>query len=297
MKILDFASEHTEATRGLWMQTVGERWPMSLELFASHAPSGVVCLDEERVIGVALTSSYRAEGALTFIAVMADYRKRGWGTQLHDGALAKMRREGVRLARLGGGGTAYMWPGLPTDVESLRPFFEKRGWVFSHTAWDLAADLRGFAVPSEVLARVQPLGIEFRVGTEKDRPSVMAVVESEFPYWTKWYRQTAADRVARAYADNDPIAIQIVNYPGDGVETWEHLLGPDLGGIGCVGVTTAARNQGIGTALVGYGCELLASRGATRCSIGWTVLRSFYGRLGFSPWQAYSMTDQRVLGS
>jgi beta-N-acetylhexosaminidase len=57
------------------------------------------------------------------------------------------------------------------------------------------------------------------------------------------------------------------------------------------------RGRGIGTGIVAYACEQLRERGVGHCHIGWTVLLSFYGRLGFRPWRRYETAGRQLSGS
>ena len=71
---------------------------------------------------------------------------------------------------------------------------------------------------------------------------------------------------------------------------WTRLLGDDCGGLGAVGVAAGVRGQGIGTALVARGSDVLRERGVGNSCIGWTWLVDFYGRLGYRPWRSYAMS-------
>ncbi|MBC6461631.1 hypothetical protein HKK72_27695 [Actinomadura sp. HBU206391] len=58
----------------------------------------------------------------------------------------------------------------------------------------------------------------------------------------------------------------------------------------------AARDLGVGTAMVARASELLRDRGIRTCLIDWTVRADFYGRLGYLPWRRYLMYRRSIEG-
>ena len=59
-------------------------------------------------------------------------------------------------------------------------------------------------------------------------------------------------------------------------------------------VAAAVRGRGIGTALVAQGTEILRERGVHICFLGWVWAVDFYQRLGYEPWQAYTMSSRAI---
>jgi N-acetylglutamate synthase-like GNAT family acetyltransferase len=58
-----------------------------------------------------------------------------------------------------------------------------------------------------------------------------------------------------------------------------------------VGVDPAARQQGIGLAMVARACELLSARGAEVCYCAYTYMEDWYAQLGFTRWRGYIMAS------
>jgi len=69
------------------------------------------------------------------------------------------------------------------------------------------------------------------------------------------------------------------------------MIGTRAASIGCGGGGVAAdrHGQGIGTALVASGSEILRDRGARVCHISRTTRTSFYESLGYVRWRSYRM--------
>ena len=53
----------------------------------------------------------------------------------------------------------------------------------------------------------------------------------------------------------------------------------------------AARQHGIGLAMVARACELLSARGAEVCYCAYTYLEDWYAQLGFTRWRGYTMAS------
>jgi predicted N-acetyltransferase YhbS len=70
------------------------------------------------------------------------------------------------------------------------------------------------------------------------------------------------------------------------------MLGADGASVGCVGVAEAARQTGVGGAMVVRASELLQEARAAVCHISWVSRVAFYERLGYRRWRDYLMASR-----
>lgn len=302
--------DHTRdaaAVHALWQEALGAQWPLTPALLrlVLEAPgtqnAHLVARQGGQVLGLAATQLHLGQGNLTALLVAPAARRQGVGAALHDAALRLLRAAGVRRVQLGGGETR-LWPGLPANLAEARPFFAARGWAFAGETVDLTQDLRAYQPPADL----RPSPAVIRVAAPADVAELLDFQRRAFPGWLRAY-QVAADL---GDSDDfllacDPTSGAIVgalimatprSHPGRTDVIWKTLLGNDAGGLGCVGVAEAARAYGAGTALVARGIEIIRERGVQTGFIGWTTLRSFYGRLGYRDWRVYMMASRELAG-
>ena len=253
-----------------------------------------------RVVGLGRVQ-FSADGAragLGLLLVAPDARRQGVGRALHDRLLEDARARGIARMQIGGGGPAYFWPGAPQNLPDARPFFALRGWDFSETAYDLTRDLSDYVTPPGLMARAT--GYQIRpVASAAEADALLRFEAAHFPDWHDFYARAAArgqyHNLLAAWDAAGAVAGALLlfsareSYSADPSVIWGTLLGAEMGGLGAVGVAEFAREAGLGTALVAEGCALLRARGVRHAHIGWTVLLSFYGRLGFTPWRTYDL--------
>lgn len=302
----------TAAVAALWRDALGTTWPLAADrlraLLGALGPAtgGAHFVAEAgaELLGFVATQTRRSgpgtapEGYLPALVIAPAARHRGNGTALHDRALAHLREQGVRRVQLGGGEPRF-WPGVPTNLLEAEPFFRACGWAFAGLSHDLIRDLRAPHAPDPGWGRA-PAGIAIAVATPADLPELLAFERREFPTWQGAYATLAARGVADDFliarrADGALVGALILyaaarSRPPRHDVPWSVLLGDDRGGLGAVGVAAAARDRGIGAALVAHGSAVLAARGVGTCCIGWTWLLDFYGRDGYRPWRGYAMS-------
>ena len=277
---------------GLWSACLGDTWPLDEEVFARHARAGTVAVHDERLVGLALLQVARGVAAIVALLVHPDAQGRGVGRTLHDAAFEEARRAGAARIKSGGlGGSGhYFWPGVPANLPRGGRFFRRQGWELPDRAWDLVRDLGSYHSPPQVMERARAAGITCRLAEPDELPAAVRFEEEHFPQWVAYFRATRDHREV-VLATDERRAIQgtlLVERPERG-PLWSRVLGKQTGGIGAVGVASAARERGAGTAMVAYACEVLRQAGTRNCLIGWTTRLGFYGRLGFQPWQEYAM--------
>jgi beta-N-acetylhexosaminidase len=234
-------------------------------------------------------------GSIPLLVVDPAYQRRGVGTRLLEAGMARLGRLGATTVALGGGGSDYIWPGVPDDLPGAVGFFRARGWGFDHTVIDLVADLRGYEAPAGVGERAGRAGVSIQVMKAPERAEVMAFEAATFPDWVGWFeRLDSSVLVARDRAG--AVAGTLLFRGPLGATIYEPLLGPDAGTIGCVGVAAPARGAGVGSAMVARASELLRDAGTRACHIGWTRRERFYTRVGYSPWRRYHMARRTARG-
>jgi beta-N-acetylhexosaminidase len=271
----------------LWKRSLGRSWPVEAADFAAIVRDGFVAVRGGRVTGVAAVARDNSGGAsLQLLLVDPDVRRRGIGTRLHDATLHQLARQGATRVQLAGTPGRYLWPGLPAELDQARAVFERWGWNFGYTCWDMLRSLDDYETPADVARGGS--AFTYRPATDADREPLAAFEESCFPEWAVYFAaDDALTSAIVAVDDRGAIVGSLLADDQRRPQLWRRLLGEDSGAIGAVGVIQTVRGRGVGTAMVAYACERLRERGVANCHIGWTTLLSFYGKLGFRPWRRY----------
>jgi beta-N-acetylhexosaminidase len=274
----------------LWTRSLGVDWPVAREDFDAMAHDGLVAVDGRRVVGIATFSGEGDVASLQLVLVDPELQRQGVGTTLHEEAVAELRRRGVTCIRLAGTPGQYLWPGLPGELGHLRQALERRGWTFRETCWDLARSLAGYETPVDVATRAT--AVTFRWATAGDRTPLLAFERAHFPQWGTAFASNGGSETAIVAVDEaGQIVGSLLAADQHRPHMWRNLLGDACGSINCVGVDGRVQGRGVGTGMVAYACEQLQARGVINCHIGWAVLLSFYGRLGFEPWREYERRE------
>jgi GNAT superfamily N-acetyltransferase len=121
----------------LWQASLPPAWPLLPEGIAMLR-DGVVAVDGARPVGLAAVD---LAGSIPLVLVAPDCQRRGIGAALVAAALRRLSAAGVGVARAGGGGTCYIWPGVPLSLPGAIGFFAAGGWTADHDTLDLVADL------------------------------------------------------------------------------------------------------------------------------------------------------------
>ena len=267
------------AITALWRAALPAAWPV-LPDGIDRLGAGHVALDAAgRAVGLAARGP---AGSVQLVALAPGHRRRGLATELTRRALADLAAAGVAWATVGSGGTAYLWPGAPTDLPAARPFLDSLGWTPTGTVHDLVRDLRRPGPPAAA-----PPGVTLAL-SDPEADDVQAFEAELFPHWLRWFRDTTEEALVARDRAGAVEGTLLLGGPGRATLLWP-LLGEDCASIGCVGVAPARRSRGVGTAMVTTASALLAARGAGWCHIAWTVRTSFYERAGYHQWRHYDM--------
>ena len=288
------AARDADAAFELWRRSFERTWPMTRAAFGERLGDGFVAVCDDEPVGISVLTRDGHAAGIQLIVVAPEHRRRGIGTRLHDACLAALSRAGITNVRLGGTPGPYIWPGVPANGVEARQAFERWGWKFDGSCWDLTQSLIRYETPREVSER-SPDGITYRWATPRDRAELVAFEAEHFPQWAAAFARD--DNLSNAIVACDrrgEIVGSLIATDPSIPHLWSRLLGEGSGTINAVGVAEPARGRGVGTGLVAYASEQLRDHGVDVCHIGWTVLLGFYGRLGFRPWRRYA-TASRTL--
>jgi ribosomal protein S18 acetylase RimI-like enzyme len=290
LRELDPAADRRLLER-LWEAALAPTWPLlpgALDVVAG----GLIAEERARVVGMVAVDP---AGTIPLLMVHPEARRRGVGTRLLEGALARFRELGVAEVDLAGGPGDYIWPGVPEDLPGAVRFFEARGWRWDHSVVDLVADLRRYRAPAGVLERAAAAGVALQAAAAGDHGEVLAFEAANFPSWLRWFERE--DFPALVARDAGGAIVGTLLFRGPPAATiYTPLLGPDAGTIGCVGVAAAGRGAGVGSAMVARASELLRDAGAGTCHIGWTQREQFYTRVGYARWRRYRKARRPLAG-
>jgi len=271
----------------LWRAALAPAWPVLPDVL-EHVRDGVIAEadGDGDPIGAIVTDP---AGSVVLLLVTPAHRRRGVGTALLDGALARLRAGGAGRVTLATGGAAYVWPGVPVDLPGAVAFFEARGWAWGHRVTDLTCDLRSYAAASGP----PPAGVTVEVAGPAGRPAALAFERRWFPEWVPSFeRRDAAILLARD-AGGAVAGSLLFAGPGRCSIFWP-MLGDDMAWIGCVGVAEPARGAGIAGAMVAHASALLRDAGAGTCLIDWARRSELYERCGYRRWRDY-LTASRAI--
>ncbi len=298
-----------DAAFQVWQAALEEAWPLTPALFQQVIVAGgghhYLAREDGQVVGLVATQLERDgtgsdhSGYIIALAVAPWAQGRGIGTALHDTALDYLRQAGACRVQLGGGRISRFWPGVPNNLPNARPFFKARGWEPDSISHDMVQHLHDFQAPGRVYDTLRDRQIEIVVASQADVERILEFEAREFPFWLEAFAAVAdlgdyhdllvgRDKEGRILTSLIMYSPQ--SHPGRTDAIWKTLLGDNLGALGAVGVAAAEQGKGIGLALVARGSEILRERGVDNCHIGWTHLLDFYGKLGYTRWQSYSMS-------
>lgn len=235
------------------------------ELFAraNDAPYDLAAVAEEKCFGTGIAGAPvvkvfehngRIEGAavtcgkwLRILAVDREHRRRGIGTALlHDSAATVIAAEPGN----------YFTPGVD---ESLRGFFEKRGYVEAAATWNLDV----------ATSNQQPTTVTRAKHADADR--ILTFIEQHFGRIWRF-------EAAKAFEREQP-PLFVVEDAGELAGFAAHdVNNRGLGWFGPTGVAKALRGRGLGCQLLLASLADLHSMGYPRAVIPWTDALAFYDR-------------------
>lgn len=239
-------------------------------------------------------------GWISCLAVRKEYQNHGIGGSLLTWGEDFLRNKGRHTVRLGGDYKRF-FAGFPDDMQSSRVFFEKRGYT--------AAEIKSCDLinKGEILSGGYKTNydIEYREMRKEDTEGVKEFFSRLFSgrwgYLVTRYVDMYPDRLEDVYlalAKGKVIGFAKLydwKSPIIGPSTvWRHLLEPNYGGLGPLGVDNAYRGQNIGITLLLEALKNLRNRGAGPLVIDATHLLDFYAKLGFTPWIVHSVMTKSL---
>ncbi len=306
----------------VWNAAIGERFPLSPELFLQNGVRDPHVRPEAcwlatlpgraDAVGLCLAKVVREplgadgwlpqSGWVSLLAVHPAYQRRGVGSALLARAEQYLRARGRSVIMLGGEPNHFL-PGIPAGREALA-FFRAAGYVLGADAYDLRRVLRREAAPMPDPISSVARGVTVRALQPADAPRLLTFLDEVFP--GRW-RYTVGRVLQLGGSISDIIGVvtatRVVGFAqlyhprsrwiGPSV-AWTWGLGRRTGGIGPMGLAPSFRGRGLGLALLDRCVRHLAQFGCREVVVDWTVLRDFYGRLGFSIWRHYRHGEKRL---
>lgn len=222
-----------------------------------------------------------------------------YGVDVLSEAKHLLRQRG-NTSLLFGMDSRHFWPGLPADFKKLNDFLMIEGFSISGEFFDLERDLSDYQPPKPLPTE----GVEFRLLTPEDHPSLVRFFDREFPerwrydmMWKLENEQSYAGLMGLIYQEevHGFASLQDSNskFPIGGA-IWRNDLGENWGALGPIGVSNAVRGFGWGGALLSAGLLELKSRGVRQCIIDWTTLGDFYGKHGFEITRNYRSARLKI---
>ncbi|KAI8350378.1 glycoside hydrolase superfamily [Blakeslea trispora] len=307
----DCSAENLQQAHALWDTIFGENWPLLFENFKtvlSRLQQGhhlAVYNDEGKLVGFAATQTLAAEnaGQLALLMVHPDHRNKGIGSRLNDACLDMFRLNGSSVML----GSTYprFFCGVPNDDlgEKAQVFFERRGYSFSQTVWDMMGDLNEYEIPKEVQQRMTQEDIWFGQIRKDQLQELFEFQSRYFDFWLSTYQHHAAlgdDQdflIAREHDEHGRLIGSLILFTTgkssplrtDLIWTHESLFGSQSGGMACVGIASEDRGRGIGLGLVCYANSALRNRGVQKSYVDWVELTDFYSRTDYYKWRSYRL--------
>jgi len=285
-------------------------WPLQADAFHAvithhgdyRAGDHFVVEKNDRIVGFVATQLSRQEdesvsdGSIALLMVHPQWRTQGIGRCLHDQAISHLKQFDLKHMFLANGSSHRFWQGLPNNLPTARTFFHKCGWSDDERSYDLVGDVHQLKSFAEVTKQRSLPDISIRLAGSNDQQTILDFEGREFPHWKAFYQSKVEndqlDDILVAHNQNGEVlaALLLSDWQSPYFKTdflWHRQLGQKLGALGAVGVAEKWNNQGIGSALVARGAEILKTRDVDCIYIEWTGRASFYERLGYALWQEY----------
>ena len=319
----------------LWQACVGDRYPLRARLWRQlttdnpdFQPSDVIVAVADRgapgpgmpkplgpLVGFGYLGRSRGlirgrrgwahEGWLQAVAVTPGRQREGIGRAIVARLIEDAQREGINRVRLGGG-THYLFPGVPTDLPGAQAFAAALGARYEHETYDLRASLDGRAATERDRTVLADASLTVRPMEPSDSEAFLTFIDRAFNLdwvhdlgWAMDHGMPAADvlllvpanasggRVSARRMAGFATLHQRSDGPLFGPRYWEGLLEPSSGGLGPIGVVERLRGRGLGRALLAVALDTLHARGVRDSVIDWTTLLGYYGPFAFRPWKTY----------
>lgn len=313
-----FEKKHEEEIVALWNGELGKTFPMQLRLLQQNWTMDPRLLKEgswvaRDTLGGSITGFVasklarpqdgrfgliQGQGWISALLVASAQRYQGTGGLLLRKAEEALRRAGASRIALGNDLHLRMFPGIPSELEQVRQWFERRGYLFREEAFDL---LKTYAEKEPT--DLPTLGeASMRVAVPADRAALTEFMARCFPgtwdlqhcdYWERGgtgqeyvllEQQGKLIGFCRMNTIHAPLLAQNVY--------WSPLLEGELGGVGPLGIDEAYRGHRYGLSIVQGAIHFLRARGVRHIVIDTTPFVDFYGKLGYTVWKSYAKYDK-----
>lgn len=220
--------------------------------------------------------------SISLLCVDPKYQNKGIGTRLLHEAESHIKKNSPSKILLGRG-SHYLFQGVPESNVKAVPFFKKFGYTASWTSVNMKLDLKNFDY-NALKIPVPSSDISFRYAEPSDMNALLTSVDNAQPEWHNIFK-TCTDPVLLAIesVSNCIVGFEILSFNGG-------RFIKNAGCIGCVGVITSARNNGIGHQMVAKGAEIFKSHGLKCIELRYVALVDWYKVLGFE------ITDSQWMG-
>lgn len=273
------------------------------DLLTRSNANNFILRSQNEAIGFVATYA-NDDRASTFIsALLVDpaHQSQGVGTALIEHARQYLRNTSKTRSVTIGSSFPRFWPGVPLDIpKPAQEFFVHRGFrpEPGATARDYTIDLRTYEPPAAVLGRAANSRITFAPWRKDQYEECLRNQKEHFgndPVWVGAYERLAqADQYPQAMVAFDESGRQVgwtlMQELGIGMTNelaLQPVVGEKSGQIGCVGVDPAARNKGVGLALIAHAALDMKRRGMHHVFIDWVNHVNWYERAGFKVWREY----------
>ena len=307
-----YATADLPAVMELWSVAVGTRYPLRgavlrrcLEAADGRRPSVVAACawDGDSLVAFGyITSHDRAipdsrHMRLQAVVVHPAQHRRGIGSTLAQHLLTAGGQQGAATAEVGGG-SDYLWPGIPIDLPGAVEFAHALGFKLGGTSFDLRSTAESQERAPATASLLAGLGVHVEPASPETVPALLALVHREFDAdWhlslTEFLSAGGSLNDLLTALDPDGAIVGFVrihtpdSHPVGPPLFWAELRGPDAGGLGPIGVARSWRGRGLGSGLLGSAVLELARRGSTDVVIDFTDRLGFYETQGFVPWMAF----------
>lgn len=235
--------------------------------------TGIVALDGDTVIGVALASPGHKDATvahLDLLAVDPAHRRAGVARTMLAELESRLATQGHRTVRVAGNAPDYAWPGVDVRLTPAVCALTALGYTHDQTAWNMTADLTpGSPALAETVTaekRLADQGVVVRLATPEDLDALLPTVAQEWgPAWVAEIERAVngAGGCHLGLRHEKPIAFA----------AWG---GCRPGWFGPMGTLPDAKGLGIGSVLLRRCLADQAALGLSSAQIGWVGPVPFY---------------------
>lgn len=290
----------------LWMETLGEDFPLSKDLFERNVfhplylnvDRSSLLIDKDKIVGylIAKTDNFERLGSnnclwISCVVVDPNYQRKGYGSKmirhaLDQGAYAYSDYHV-------GSDPHHFFPGIPSQLTGAQNFFQKLGFSLSGKAYDLQCYI------SKHRYTAPPVDGDFSVRRllPSDQGDLFKHMKKNYSVrWledTKWCLtfEKAISSIIGLFHKERLVGFTHVHSVGDPFWIpsvyWRKKGNPSIGGLGPVGIHKDYRGSGLGSYFMVESLKILQEEGVQEMEIDWTGLLDFYKKFHFEPHRSY----------